>query len=287
MNPSLQKSDEPNKMGSILRFFKWQINTRLNPYPVIYPFTEKSKLIIQKGMTGATGNLYCGLHEYCDMSFLLHFLRKEDTFADIGANIGSYTILASAHVGAKTFSFEPVPSTFSHLMDNIVINRLKNNVVALNIALGSSKGTIAFTSSLDTTNHVANENEDDIISVPVETLDDVLENQQCPSLLKIDVEGFETEVFIGGGKTLKNKKLKAIIVELNGSGSRYGYDDKDIHNTLLGVGFLPYKYDPKTRILTEIPYFESTGNTIYLRDKQFVINRITNAQTFDINNIKI
>ncbi|MDR1182284.1 MAG: FkbM family methyltransferase [Bacteroidales bacterium] len=274
-------------MGSILRFFKWQINTRLNPYPVIYPFTEKSKLIIQKGMTGATGNLYCGLHEYCDMSFLLHFLRKEDTFADIGANIGSYTILASAHVGAKTFSFEPVPSTFSHLMDNIVINRLKNNVVALNIALGSSKGTIAFTSSLDTTNHVANENEDDIISVPVETLDDVLENQQCPSLLKIDVEGFETEVFIGGGKTLKNKKLKAIIVELNGSGSRYGYDDKDIHNTLLGVGFLPYKYDPKTRILTEIPYFESTGNTIYLRDKQFVINRITNAQTFDINNIKI
>jgi hypothetical protein len=40
-------------------------------------------------MTGATQNLYCELHEYNDMAFLLHFLREEDSFADVGANIGS------------------------------------------------------------------------------------------------------------------------------------------------------------------------------------------------------
>ena len=97
--------NKKHKLKAILRFTKWQVNTRLNSYPVIYSYTSKSRLIIKKGMTGATGNLYCGLHEYNEMYFLLHFLRQEDTFADIGANIGSYTILAAGHVGSKVFSF--------------------------------------------------------------------------------------------------------------------------------------------------------------------------------------
>ena len=138
--------NKTNKSKSIIRFLKWQINTRLNPFPIIYPYTEKTKIIIQKGMTGATGNLYCGLHEYNDMAFLLHFLRIEDFFIDIGANIGSYTILASGHIGAKTFSFEPVPSTFAHLINNISINQMTDKVRAFNIGLGSQKGSIEFTS---------------------------------------------------------------------------------------------------------------------------------------------
>ena len=56
-----------NKVKAILRFLRWQINTRINSYSIIYQFTERCKLIIRKGMTGATGNLYCGLHEFEDM----------------------------------------------------------------------------------------------------------------------------------------------------------------------------------------------------------------------------
>ena len=64
-----------NKIGGVLRFLKWQINCRINPYPIVYTYTENSKFIIWKGLTGATGNLYCGLLEYNDMGFLLNFLR--------------------------------------------------------------------------------------------------------------------------------------------------------------------------------------------------------------------
>ncbi|MEJ7626598.1 MAG: FkbM family methyltransferase [Ferruginibacter sp.] len=81
-------------------------------------------------MAGATGNIYMGLHEFPDMGFLLHFLRSEDLFFDIGSNIGSYTILASGQVGAKTFAFEPVPSTFSALHKNILANNLESIVRA-------------------------------------------------------------------------------------------------------------------------------------------------------------
>lgn len=273
--------NEKNKVKSILRFLKWQINTRLNPYPIVYPFTKKAKLIIQKGMTGATGNLYCGLHEYNDMAFLLHFLREEDLFVDIGANIGSYTVLASGHVGTNTFSFEPVPSTFSHLINNISINQIADKVKAFNIALGSQKGNIDFTSSYDTVNHVANKDETNTIRVPIETLDNILQNQKAPILLKIDVEGFETEVIKGASITLNQNSLKAIIIELNGSGTRYNYDEKEIHNTLVSLDFKPFQYNPKDRALTAIDKF-GTHNTIYIRDTNFVKQRVMTASKIKI-----
>ena len=129
-----------HKIKAISRFAKWQINSRLNPYPVVYNYTDRTKLIIQRSMTGATGNLYCGLHEFNDMGFLLHFLRSDDLFIDIGANIGSYTILAAGHIGASVVSVEPVPKTFEYLKNNIAINQIDSKVVTHNLALGHEMG---------------------------------------------------------------------------------------------------------------------------------------------------
>lgn len=270
-----------NKMGGILKFFKWQINCLLNPYPILYTYTENARFIIKKGLAGATGNLYCGLMEYEDMAFLLHFLRSNDLFIDIGANVGAYTILASSEINAKTIAIEPVPSTFKNLMDNILINNIQEKVNALNIGLGSKNGKLKFTKSFDSVNHVATENETDTIEVDIDTLDTILLKEQCPILLKIDVEGFETEVIKGADTTLLNKSLKAIIIELNGSGQRYGYDERQIHNKLLEHGFKPYNYNPKTRQLMELETF-GTHNTIYLRDKEYVEERIKSARKIKI-----
>jgi FkbM family methyltransferase len=279
--------NKDHKIATAFRILKWQINTKLNPYPVIYPFTEFSKLIIQRGMTGATGNIYCGLHEYHDMAFLLHLLRKEDSFVDIGANIGSYTILASGHVGATTFSFEPVPSTFAHLVGNISINRIQEKATAYNIALGSSRGNIGFnTGSLDTMHHVAEKNEPVTLNVPVEILDDVMRNKQVPLLLKIDVEGFETEVINGAMQTLQQEGLKAIIIELNGSGLRYGYNEDEIHKTLGNLKFKAFKYNPKERLLKPVDSL-GTYNTIYIRDIDFVQQRLKLGPSIRILNNEI
>ena len=57
-------------------------------------------------MYGATGNIYCGLHDFEEMSFLMHFLRAGDVFADVGVNVGAYSMLA-ASVGARAIAFEP------------------------------------------------------------------------------------------------------------------------------------------------------------------------------------
>jgi FkbM family methyltransferase len=272
-----------NIIKAIFRFLRWQINTRLNTYPIIYQFTERSKLIIHKGMTGATGNLYCGLHEFEDMLFLLHFLRKNDLFLDVGANIGSYTILASSHVFANTISIEPVPSTFNHLVKNVLINFSQERVEVMNIALGSKKCFVDFTSNFDTVNHVATKSDTESIKVSVEKLDDILLDKKVPILIKIDVEGFETEVLNGAANSILSNELKAIIVELNGSGLRYGYDENLIHEKLLVSGFKPYRYFPINRSLTLIETF-GKYNTIYIRDIEFVTERLYNAEKVKIMN---
>lgn len=275
-----------HKLTAVFRFFKWQISSYLNPYSIIYPFTEKSKLIINKGMTGATGNLYCGLHEYYDMFFLLHFLRKDDLFIDIGANIGSYTILSAAHIKANTISIEPIPSTFSHLINNININQIQEKVQALNIALGSMSGKISFTKSLDTMNHVAVNSDKETIEVDVLTLDEIIGEGRTPALIKIDVEGFETEVIKGASKTLLKEELKAIIIELNGAGTRFGYDEKEIHNKLTQIGFSPCYYNPTQRSFNIIETF-GKFNTIYIRDFDFVSKRLISAEKVKMYNKNI
>lgn len=272
-----------SKVGGVLKFLKWQLNCLLNPYPILYPFTENSKFIIWKGLTGATGNIYCGLMEYDDMAFLLHFLKPNDLFIDIGANVGAYTILASAEIKAMTIAIEPVPSTFKNLYDNISINQMQPRVKALNIGLAGKEGKLKFTKSFDTVNHVATENDADTIEVEISTLDSILLAGETPCLLKIDVEGFETEVLNGADKTLALDSLKAIIIELNGSGKRYGFDENEIHEKLIGFGFKPFSYNPKTKQLNEIATF-GTHNTIYIRDKAFVEKRISNSGKFIIGN---
>lgn len=270
------------KLSSFKKYLMYHVNFLFTPYPIIYSFISTSKLIIKKGMYGATGNMYLGLQEFAEMSFLLHFLTGSDLFIDIGANVGSYTILASGVKKAKTVAFEPIPATYENLQSNIAINQLSDLVYTHKLALGRTNGIAKFTSNLDSTNHIISNSEDadNEIEVTIKPLDDLIHNQN-PILMKIDVEGFEKEVLAGAQNTLKDGKLKAIIIELNGLGKRYGFEDYEIHKNLVELNFLPYEYFPFQRKLKQLESF-GNNNTIYIRDLEFVENRIKNADSIEI-----
>jgi FkbM family methyltransferase len=268
-----------NKFKSLVRLLKWQIGSRITPYPIVYPFVSNTCLVVERGMTGATGNIYAGLHEFSDMGFLLHFLREQDLFVDIGANIGSYTVLASGVKKASTIAIEPSTNTFKRLIRNIQINEIGKLVKPMNIGLGSEATTKFFTKSLDTINHIVESNnvsKSNVEEIQIEKLDNVIKHNESTILLKIDVEGFETEVLKGANLTLSNNNLKAIIIELNGSGDRYGFNEEHIHDNFIINGFKPYLYNPLNRELTEIKTFGS-HNTIYIRDIEFVQERISSS----------
>jgi FkbM family methyltransferase len=265
-------------LKSLLRFIVWQLQSSLSPSKlIIQSYIGPVKFYAKKGLTGITGNIYTGLHEFGDMGFLLHFLRPGDVFFDVGANVGSYTLLASGACKAKSITIEPVQATFNILQQNIILNNLQNSVQLLNSGAGAVAGTLAFSSAEDTTNHVLADNEitDNTSIISIITIDSLLA-EGSPTLIKIDVEGYETEVLKGMTDTLKAPLLKAIIIELNGSGERYGFDEQAIHQLLIENKFEPYSYDPFTRSLTLLDV-HGNYNTIYCRDIGFINDRLKNA----------
>lgn len=274
-----------DQLGALTRFAYWQARSRLQKKAAVVDFVNGTRLLVARGMSGATGNVYCGLHEFEDMAFVLHLLRSGDGFVDVGANVGSYTVLAGGAAGARCVSIEPIPATFAHLMDNISLNGVVTTVSALNIGIGKESGTLRFTSGLDTVNHIATDGEQGLtIEVPVKKLDDVLGNFE-PLLIKIDVEGFETNVIAGAEKTLSRDSLLGVIMELNGSGSRYGFDELELHTKMLKYGFNAFTYSPfKRELLLLEGRNTSAGNTLYLRNIDEVAARIAAAPKFRTNN---
>jgi FkbM family methyltransferase len=272
------------KTTAIIKFFVWQFKSRLFPKRFfVHQLTENSRMYSKSGMTGVTGCIYNGLLEYNDMVFAMKFLRSTDTFIDIGANVGVYSILASAEIGASTICFEPIPQTYFNLVKNIDLNSITHKVNALNIGLGSKNGNLSFTKNNDTVNHVATLSEiekGEFIQVDVRKLDDVLNDFELGDAIfvKIDVEGFETEVLKGADNLLKNNALKGVIIELNGSGERYSYDENWIHNLFIQHGFSPYSYNALDCNLNLLMEKESNHNTIYLREINFVKERLDSAK---------
>lgn len=266
-------------------FFTWQVTSRIFTKAIPIKFIEGTSFLAKKRLTGITGNIYAGLHEFEEMSFLLHFLRQEDTFFDVGANVGAYTILASGVSEAKSIAFEPAHNTFKVLDANIQLNQLSKRVTCKNIGIGDQQACMPFTQSQDTTNHIALAPSVDSTNIDILPLDFFYPAHR-PSLLKIDVEGFETAVLTGAKELLKDPFLKAIIIELNGSGQKYGYDDEKIHQQLIKLGFNPFKYHPFSRILYPISSY-GTFNTIYIRDVDSVRDKLINAKPFHVFNEKI
>src|SRR5581483_1735884 len=226
-------------LAGFWRYGRWQIESRLRP-EVEFTWIEGSKLIVRNGMAGATGNIYCGLHEFSDMAFLLHLLRPDDLFIDVGANVGSYSVLASAVCGACAIAVEPDPDTMRSLRRNIEANGIGHRVAFVEAALGATPGTARFTVGLDTTNRIAPPGDAGTREVRVKTLDEIARGQH-PVLVKLDVEGHEAMVLEGGRDTLRHPSLLAVQVETAGEAVR---------DHLESAGFRRSVYAPFARKLS-------------------------------------
>lgn len=277
--------DHPLNAGSranaLGRFVSWQIRSRVFPGPAVVPFVNGSRLMIRRGRPGSTGNLYTRLHEFSEMGFVLHALEEGDLFVDVGANVGAYSILAASLPGTRCIAFEPASDTFELLAENVRLNDYESRVTMQRAAIGDEDGDISLTRSLDTVNHIAAPGDEGFAQelVPVRRLDTVL-GADAPAIIKIDVEGYETQVIDGAQQTLASEKLLAIVIEMNGSGARYGLDETALDAALLTRGFAPLSYDPLKRSLIPLPTPNPSGNRIYVRDAESLRARLESAAAF-------
>jgi FkbM family methyltransferase len=257
-------ANRAQRLRGFVRYLKWNLGRRLlTDADYAIQITPTVRVILSNHENYATLAYTCGLYDFDEMSFLLHYLRPGDCFGDFGANVGVYSVLAGS-VGARVLSVEPVPDTFAKLQRNLRLNSVPGQPVRCGLA--DQAGTLRFTKSLGGMNRVAMVRDgDDSIEVGVKTSDQLTaETGLNPVAIKIDVEGFELPLLRGSTNLLRS--VEAIVIELNGSGRPYGYADDAVHALLLDAGFGCFDYNPAQRALTARDgYHRDRFNTLYLR----------------------
>ena len=87
---------------------------------------------------------------------------------------------------------------------------------------------------------------------------------------------------------LTNNELCGVIMELNGSGKRYGYDESLILSMMTDCGFEAYSYNPIDRKFIPLNGKNFTeGNTIFIRNMERVLERIIIAPKIEIHGVSI
>lgn len=272
-----------NRVKALFRYISFNILNRIQS-DVKYKWIHNLMFFASRGDAGIVGNIYYGLYEFNESMFLLHLLRDKDTFVDVGANVGHYSLLASGIRKCLSIAIEPVPTTYSKLKKQVELNNLSDKIKTLNIGVGSHSSNLYFSTDKNTMNCIVDRNYKAAVEIEVRNLDHICSGQNV-NLLKIDVEGYEKFVLQGCAETLKNPALKVVIIEVNNSGKFYGAKDEDICKILDENNFKPYKYNPLSRELTALNSHNTEQfNTIFIRDLEFVEHRIMESSGIKVWN---
>jgi FkbM family methyltransferase len=159
-------------------------------------------------------------YEPITRELLQRLLRPGDTFLDLGAHIGFFSLSVGLSVsGLKIIAFEPNPKNFRILEANAAANHLEN-ILCEPLAISDSEGTAVLyltesdmSASLmkdfqaEDTRQIGN------IEVRATTLDNYLRHRNIdgPLVIKVDIEGHEPAFFRGVTATLATQKPDIIL----------------------------------------------------------------------------
>jgi FkbM family methyltransferase len=174
--------------------------------------------------------------------FFRGIIRPGMHIADVGANLGLYSLLFARLVGPQghVYCFEPDPLMVSALRDNLDGNRITHAEVFA-VAVGSANGTAVLQRSavhsgdnrLGLRTGTAWHSEK--VSVPVRSLQDALRGRRL-DFIKIDVQGGEHEVLRGIGPLLEANPALKIYFEFWPHGLRLaGTEITQLAHTLRGL----------------------------------------------------
>jgi FkbM family methyltransferase len=174
-----------------------------------------------------------GVWERNETQEISQILHPGDTFIDVGANFGWYTVIGAKAVGAtgRVIAFEPVPRNLEFLRRNVAANECNNTKIET-MALSNKSGSVTI--------HLARDNlgghtmiematgpdHSDKIEVRAMTLDEYLKADTGKiALIKIDAEGAEGYILEGMRETLQKHPDMVIFMEFTpGALGQAGFD---------------------------------------------------------------
>jgi len=186
-------------------------------------------------------------------TFMKNYLTPGMTFVDVGANIGSHTLYGASLVKpqGKVFSFEADPETFGVLEANIRLNGV-SNAVLFNQCLSDKQGTATFNLNPDSARNSLVRGGCSQVSLPTNTLDDLLPRGLEIDFLKIDVEGAESLVLSGSKRIFQDNPPRVVVVEATSCKT-------EIKAFLVSHGYRIYHVDHSRSAFVEVnqPVFDT------------------------------
>lgn len=215
-------------------YFAWQAWERTVRRPWTIPLVPGRVIRCYPHCQVSSGTLYYRLPERSSMRFLLSYLQPGDTMIDVGANIGTYSLLATTIDDVSVVAFEPSGVTYERALLNFQLNRVEGRIRLLRQAVGATSGVAILSVGLGPRNKVVSPAETGE-EVALAALDDLLPSTPGPvSLVKVDVEGGELDV-MEGGRRLIERDSPALILEVN--------DAEGTERILKELGYSSFSYD--------------------------------------------
>jgi len=212
----------------------WALCRRLHPHRLVKRHIKalKAPMLLDPQDVGLSRTLfYRGIHEPLATQIAKEELTEGMTVIDVGSNLGYYVLLEAGQIGSqgRLFAIEPVPRTFAILEQNIALNQI-GNASAENLAMSSESAelTMNVTEQFNWA-HIpqkqmnSNRAKDmsrwvrETISVRGLTLDDFVQsrNIECVNFLRMDTEGYETEIIKGAANVLATHRPLKILMEVH------------------------------------------------------------------------
>jgi FkbM family methyltransferase len=171
---------------------------------------------------------------------------KSPRILDIGANTGSYCLIAKALPLLQGYAIEPNPGIFRILQRNLQLNGLGTQIRAVQAALGDRNGTTCLRvpvakndSGLATLGIPARFPSWVELKVPMVTMDDFVARHfpNGVDLIKIDTEGAELAI-LKGGKGVLEKFRPEVLAEYYAENTRqFGYEPEEILRFMSSLGY--------------------------------------------------
>lgn len=251
-------------------YFVWQVWQRVVGRPWTITLVPSRRIRCYPHCVISSGTLYYRLPERGSMRFVLDYLRPGETMFDVGANVGTYALLASTVTDVSVVAFEPASTARSRAAVNVDLNGVSGQIRLVPYAVGRAGGTVGLSTGLGACNKVlpaAGPGDTGVETVEMVALDEFVASSPGPvHLLKIDVEGLELDV-LEGARSLVERDRPALIVEANDPASLQAFLD--------GRGYRCFTYDPDARLLHEtVPGAHLHRNVIALPDVDDAARRV-------------
>jgi FkbM family methyltransferase len=225
------------RIRALLRLALFQMRSRVLRQRTLARLGARSSIWAYPFRHAASKVVYANPPDHPEMLVWQRVLRSGDLFVDVGANVGSYSILAG-ELGAEVIAFEPASDTFALLAENVALNGYP--VQTIQAAAGSVCGSARFTNGRDCVNHLDPEGD---VETAMVTVDSII-NGRTVDGMKIDVEGFELEVLRGCEQALSESRIRLIQLEWNStSQSATGSDRRPVAELLARFGYHLYRPD--------------------------------------------